>query len=269
MSCKARNWFCTLNNPTQVETDHLLLNYDAQYLLVYKERGEKCGTLHYHFYIEHKFQKSFNVMKKSFPRANLQVARGNASDAKAYNKGEIILEKGTPKKQGARNDIKDVVNLVKECNMRQIAEQCTSYQSLRTAEKMIVYFEKKRTFKPRVLWFYGATGTGKTKLAFEMLTEEYGIDDVYMTMDTNSWWQGYDGHRGVIIDDMRRDFSKFHVLLRLLDRYPYQVETKGGSRQLLAETMIITCPFMPEEMYNGREDVQQLIRRIDERKFFY
>uniref|UniRef100_UPI0040488E22 hypothetical protein n=1 Tax=Shewanella sp. TaxID=50422 RepID=UPI0040488E22 len=60
----------------------------------------------------------------------------------------------------------------------------------------------------------------------------------------------------------------FHVLLRLLDRYPYQVETKGGSRQLLAETMIITCPFMPEEMYNGREDIKQLLRRIDEIKLF-
>lgn len=264
---KARNWFCTLNNPTDEETDNIL-EYDAQYILAYEERGEKCGTLHIHFYIEHKFQKSFNVMKKAFPRANIQVARGNAEHAKAYNKGVIILERGTPKRQGTRNDIKEVVELVKVCNMREIAEQTTSYQSLRTAEKMIVYFEKKRTFKPKVLWFYGETGTGKTRTAFETLCEEYGLDDVYITMDTNSWWQGYDGHKGVIIDDMRRDFSKFHVLLRLLDRYPYQVETKGGSRQLLAETIIITCPRRPEEIFVSREDINQLLRRIDEIKCF-
>ena len=35
------------------------------------------------------------------------------------------------------------------------------------------------------------------------------------------WWEGYDGHEVVLLDDIRKDFCKFHELLTLLDIYPY------------------------------------------------
>ena len=62
---------------------------------------------------------------------------------------------------------------------------------------------------------------------------------------------------------MRRDFCKYHQLLKILDRYEYRVETKGGSRQLRARKIAITAPYPPEEMYETREDINQLLRRID------
>jgi len=85
---------------------------------------------------------------------------------------------------------------------------------------------------------------------------------------TNKWWEGYDAHENVIIDDMRGDFCKFHELLRMLDRYAYRIETKGGSRQFRAKTIIITSCYSPTEMFDTREDIQQLLRRIDEIKVF-
>jgi len=77
------------------------------------------------------------------------------------------------------------------------------------------------------------------------------------------WWEGYDKHEDVIFDDFRNDFCTFHELLRILDRYPYKIECKGGSRELLAKRIFITCPFSPHDAYpSSCEDIQQLIRRI-------
>jgi hypothetical protein len=142
--------------------------------------------------------------------------------------------------------------------MRDIIEVVTSYPQVRIAECYLKYKEKPRDWKPEVIWYYGATGTGKTKRAMEEMPE-----DRYVCMDTDRWWEGYDGHSNVIIDDMRKDFCKFKRLLRLLDRYECQVECKGGSRQLRARKIIITSCYSPYEMYDTREDVHQLIRRID------
>ena len=62
-----------------------------------------------------------------------------------------------------------------------------------------------------------------------------------------------------------KDFCKFHELLNLLDRYPYRVECKGGSRQFTSKTIVITTPLSPEETWENRtsEDLGQLLRRID------
>ena len=89
-------------------------------------------------------------------------------------------------------------------------------------------------------------------------------------MSTGKWWEGYDGQEVVIINDYRKDFCKFHELLNLLDRYPYRVECKGGSRQFTSKTIVITTPLSPEETWENRtsEDLGQLLRRIDNILFF-
>jgi hypothetical protein len=256
-----RNWFITCNNYTEHEKE-LALTHQAKYILVADEVGDS-GTPHLHLYIEYANNKTFSSVKKLFPRSNIQVAKGSAADNKNYlSKCKLIREEGAPKQQqGARTDIVAVKDMIKEgSTLRDVIEISTSYQSIKIAEKLVVYYEPKRDWLPDVRWYYGPTGTGKTRTAYDELKALYG--DVYFAMDTVNWWQGYDAHQGVIIDDIRKDFCKFHVLLRLLDRYPYQVETKGGSRQLVARTMIITCPVPPQELYDTREDIDQLLRRV-------
>ena len=46
-------------------------------------------------------------------------------------------------------------------------------------------------------------------------------EDIYTCLDNYKFWEGYDGHDNVIIDDIRGDFCKFHQLLKLLDRYKH------------------------------------------------
>ena len=104
-------------------------------------------------------------------------------------------------------------------------------------------------------FFYGKTGSGKTRTAFEEFPKIY-------TPLSYKWWEGYEGQTEVLIDDFRKDWCKFHELLKLLDRYPFKVEAKGSHHQLMATTIIITAPYPPQYMYDTREDIEQLLRRI-------
>ncbi len=145
-----------------------------------------------------------------------------------------------------------------------IQDKIKNHQQLRFAENLEKYYEEQRNWKPIVKWYWGATGTGKTKTAYEEFRKMTDTDSIYFSMDTGRWWEGYDGHTHVIVDDMRGDFLKFHQLLKLLDRYPYKVETKGSTRQFQATHIIITSCMQPhEEFPNIGESIDQLIRRID------
>lgn len=118
--------------------------------------------------------------------------------------------------------------------------------------------------QPVVHWWFGPTGTGKSRSAF---TEFPGA---YVKM-LNKWWDGYLGHTTVIMDDYRPSMCPFNQLLQILDRYPMKVEMKGSSMELSATTFIITCCQRPEVIWHGKteEDVTQLIRRITNIKEFH
>lgn len=269
---RSRNYCFTINNYT---TEDISACYELQsssvYMVVGQEVGEQ-GTPHLQGYVNLKNSMSMSALSKKLRRANLRVAKGTADDNEKYcSKEKLLFIYGTKPKQGKRTDIENIREILENSPgnpLRECIENATSLQSIKVAEKYLTYFEKPRNTKPYVLWFHGSTGTGKSKEAFEYMENKYG-DNFYVANETNRWWDGYDAHPGVIIDDMRKDFTKFHTLLRLLDRYAHRIEIKGGYRQFKAETIIITSCYSPEEMYNTREDVQQLLRRIDDVREFY
>ena len=54
-----------------------------------------------------------------------------------------------------------------------------------------------------VHWRWGKAGLGKTRYVWE----KHGLS-VY-TPTTYKWWEGYDGHKVVLIDEFRGDWCKF------------------------------------------------------------
>lgn len=172
---------------------------------------------------------------------------------------------GDPPVQGKRNDIevaKEALN--NGANMRDIIINTKSNQVIQFAQKHLTYFEKKRQWKPEIKWFYGPTKCSKSHTA----KIEAG-KDAYWQVKTIKWWDGYDAHENVVIDEFRGDFSTFSDLLRLLDKYPYRIEVKGGYRQFLAKKIWITSNKHPIKLFRGMEDeaIDQLVRRIDVIKF--
>lgn len=118
--------------------------------------------------------------------------------------------------------------------------------------------------------FVGATGTGKSKLAWEEAGE-----DAYVKNPTTKWWDGYkgsmvliSGQEHVIIDEFRGDINISH-LLRWLDRYPVLLEIKGSSVPLLATTFWICSNLTPKEWYPlvDEPSMDALLRRMEVIKF--
>lgn len=264
MEQKSRAFTFTLNNYVEEDFELLedvFLNENVDYLCYGKEVGES-GTPHLQGYIKFKNPRSFKSVVKKHHRWHLEKAIKPPLANKRYceKQGDFTEFGNSPKGKGKRSDIDIVKEMVKEGKpMSEICDEVTSYQGLKFAETLKKYKEIKRTWKPNVYWFWGASGTGKTRRAYEM------FPDAWESGRDGKWWEGYDGHENIILDDFRADFCKFHELLRILDRYPYRIETKGSSRQLLARNIVITSPYRPSEIYRNKtqEDIYQLIRRID------
>ncbi len=267
MSSKNRNHLLTINNYTDDEYNLAkeIGTSKCRFCVIGKEIGKENGTPHIHIFLYYQNPISFKSIKKLFPRANIQECKGSPLQNFQYcSKDGDFITMGEMPKQGKRTDIDEIRDVALETkSMKEVVLVAKSYQAIKVAEQVLKYCEEPRNWKPKVFWFYGATGTGKSREAYEVLGE-----DCYTCLSTGRWFDGYDAHANVLIDDMRKDFMKFHELLRLLDRYAMRIETKGGTRQFLAKHIIITSAYHPRNMFETREDVNQLLRRIDEVRLF-
>lgn len=258
-----RNFVFTINHP-QIEDFDGLFAIAAVYMIIGEEVGES-GTNHLQGYIELTKRVTFGKLKALIPRAHIEPRAGTQAQAITYCKKEgKYYEFGKPRKQGSREDITAIREFISEGNnLRGLflsdGEINLNANTIRIAEKLFKYFEPPRDYKPTVLWLYGATGCGKTYTARELLPKAY-----FYANSTGKWWNGYDGHQDIIIDDIREENFPFVSLLGLLDRYPYQVEDKGSIREFRGKRIIITAPTGPAETYGSTlEDMEQLRRRID------
>lgn len=260
----ARAYCFTINNYTDEDIAQCdALQAEAKYIIYGKEKGDN-GTPHLQGYVYFENARSFSRVKKALPRAHLEFAKGSPQSNITYcSKQGDVTEFGPRPFMGKRSDIDKAREIVKETGkMSDVVSQCESYQSLKVAETYLKYHEAPRKWWTEIRWYYGPSGVGKSRAALTWLEEDG--KEVYECMGTAKWFEGYDGHEHVIINDFRKDFIKFHDLLRLLDRYQFRVETKGGSRQFRARKLAITSPYHPVQVYSTREDVYQLIRRIGE-----
>lgn len=264
---KSRKWCFTYFWDEEEEDPDLTVfdDWECDYLIVGRETCPATGREHLQGYVRFKSARARGGIARLMPAAHFEPCKGNEQQNIDYcsKEGRVILEQGqreAPREQGKRNDIITVrAMIVAGAGMHDVVMQCNSYQGIRVAETMLKYIETVRTWMPRVVWLWGPTGCGKSKWAFDRYPNAWvsGVD--------GRWFEGYDAHEEVIIDDFRSTWCPFHVLLRLLDRYPYRIEVKGASRQFLAKVIVITCPLPPAQAYAGRtaEDVRQLLRRID------
>jgi len=262
-SPQGRRWVFTLNNWTEEEELHLMTldERDVKYMIVGKEVGEE-KTPHFQGYVELHAPKTLGGMKKLLgERIHAEIARGTSKQASEYCKKENAwLEVGEPGKQGKRTDLEvikpglmagsGIGKMLKE-------EQITSFSQLKFAEAAVKYLEPDRDWAPEVRWVFGPPGSGKSRMAIE--------PGCYVkSCATGQWWDGYDAHEHVVLDDFREDQMPLVALLGLLDRYPYRVQTKGGTRSMLAKRITITSIHHPKKMYRGLKDepCSQLMRRL-------
>lgn len=262
---KCRKWFLTINNWKDEEWNNMtdMIN-KCSYGICCKEVG-KQGTPHLHAWFHFKNARAFTSIQKKFPRANIQEGKGRDQDQEYLKKDGEYVEAGEMEEQGKRKDLDIIKDVVKKGGtMQDIIGVSTSYQSMKCGELLLKYQEPPREVaKIEVYWFYGKSGSGKSKKVFDTEVNVF-------RPTTYKWWEGYDRHNVVLIDDWRPSWCSFVNLLKLTDIYPFRVQTKGGSRQAVYKKIYITSHLSPEQYYEDLEesDYLQLKRRITLLKCF-
>lgn len=90
--------------------------------------------------------------------------------------------------------------------------------------------------------YWGPAGSGKSKRMPR---------DAYWKPPGSKWWDGYDGQENVVLDDWTEEMMPLQMMLRLCDRYPLKVETKGGYVEFIAKNIYITANSNPENWYGA------------------
>lgn len=257
--------FCfTWNNPDGVPM-RVTFGPRCTYLLYGEEVGEN-GTPHLQGYVEFDSPVRPSVLMNALPQAHFENARGTVQQNRTYcMKGGIWTEEGVPSGgQGARNDIHQVVGMVRDgVPVKRIAEQfpVTFVRSFKGIERLRDVLSNSREGPPEIIIICGPTGTGKSRLAHEMAPNAYWAF-------SHQWWDGYEGQADVIWDEFYGASCPYLKLLRILDRYPYTAERKGGTVQLQFRRIIFTSNRTPEEWYQsehthpGPWESNPLYRRI-------
>lgn len=253
-----KTWAFTLNNYNESDVQHFK-DLECQYIVFGFEVGDS-GTPHLQGHLVFKHPTTLNKLKKNIDdnaHWSCVISEEHSANYCMKNKDYFLKDN---RKQGTRTDLQNAAASVLSVGLKQTAmdypiEYIKFHNGL---EKYSQIFQKDRDFKPYVTWLWGPTGSGKTRCVVDK------EPDLWISGKDLRWWQGYENQEATLFDDFRGDFCTFHELLRILDRYPYTVEVKGGHRKLNSKRMYITSPYSPMQIYLTIEDKRQLIRRIDE-----
>lgn len=276
-------------NTQELKTPLVPTVRNFQYLVYGFEICPETGRPHFQGYVE--FKKS--IIRKDVQRLlGLQNVHFNPRNGEQMNaiqyckKGEqsheewdkekwdgpnfglnaIVVEEGTPKEdnQGERRDMARIKDrIMSGVNIRTVVmENVANYQQLKYAEGLAKYIKPPKRDDIECFWFWGPTGTGKTRTVHEL------EDDLYGAQDDLKWWDGYFGQEAVIVDDFRGQ-CPLNYLLKVLDRYPMKTQVKSAMTNLEMKRIYITSCKPPEEVYkNCGENIDQLVRRFKEIRYF-
>ncbi len=232
-----------------------------------RETGPKTGNRHFQCYVHFSGPRSFDAVRKLYPGAHVETAKGSAHQCRLYClKDGDVREVGDPPHQGRRSDLLAMLALVDaghaNATLRIATPSCYLRYSHHIAAYKAAVHRASRTRDVHVSVCYGATGTGKTHDAFE---QHDGLWELPPHPGPRLWFDNYDGEDVLLIDD--EDFSHWSIqaLLKILDRYIRQWEVKGGYVTGTWTMVIICSATHPREWFPNLEGTEysQLKRRIN------
>lgn len=226
------------------------------------EEGEG-GFQHYQIFFIAKGKKSINQINAIFEPTigHWELTRSSAAEEYVWKEESRIGEQFEfGKKPFKRNNATDWAAALKKAKEGKIDEiepdiQIRYHFALRSILQENI---KPVAMVRECIVFWGKTGTGKSRLAWE----EAG-NEAYSKNPRTKWWDGYNQEEHVIIDEFRGSFD-ISYFLTWTDRYPVRVEKKGTSTALMAKKIWITSNIHPLDWYPDldMETKAALMRRL-------
>lgn len=238
---------------------------EARYLIYGKEICPTTQKPHWQCFIYFYTNRRFSALKKLFPTAHIEPARGTCEEAADYCKkdGEWF-EFGsfpiTPKRKGEIEKTRwaDALLAAKESRFDDIPADIF-LRNYRTCKQISTDYMKQPEplDKPCGIWYYGLAGAGKT-------TKARLSNPGAFIKSRDKWWDGYRDQDVVICDDL----DKYNVALAGYlkdwgDMWPFKAEVKGGTRFIRPKRFIITSQYRPSQIWDDAETLAAIERRYD------
>lgn len=256
---RSQNWCLTINNPESPFDIYFTLTDDLRYVVW---QLEEVSTQHIQAYAQFTKRKSLKQIKKLWPTAHAEIARGSYDQNKTYcTKNERAAgpyEIGVPLTKGQRTDLEEIrEEILDGATEREIADAhfpswTRNYKAFERYRYMI---QEKKDWPIKVIVLTGPTNIGKSRYVFEHAPNAF-------RQCNKQWFTHYCGEQDVIFDEFYGSRFPFSYLLQLLDRYPMTVETKGGEVNFIPKRIWITSNKNPWEWYDSSFNPAPLVRRI-------
>ncbi len=260
-----RNWCFTINNPT--ELDKTTLNglkhvQNVKRFIVQLERGTN-NTPHFQGYIEFNHSVRLTGIKTLISsNGHYEPRRASAYDAWQYCTKSTGLKEtdtilsiiyGTPPTaigRGRRSDIHAATIFIRDGGALSdmVEEHAVVIVKYHKGLKVLIDLvtpDRDRTVNKIVEVYWGDPGSGKTRKAYDENESMYAVP---IQQGTSIWMDGYANEECVLMDDFEGQMP-LRALLRILDRYPIRVPTKGGHCKFNPNTIIITSNSHPRDWY--------------------
>lgn len=257
---RSRGWTFT-NFDGRLPDNHEVWK-DCVYGIQGKELCPETGREHWQSYVYYKNAKQFNSIRRILDGIHVEKANGSPLQNFEYcsKDGDFVEYGDRPVGQGARSDLRVVSEEVlagrsiREIALDHGAVFIKFHKGIRALQDIAQLTKRDWAMDARIYW--GAPGTGKTSSVYQ----EFSSEEIY-SKPSGKWWDGYEGERVVLIDDVVPGEEDWQMTLKLLDRYPMKVEVKGGFREFVSRVVIITSNFDPKVWFPGK-DFSALERRL-------
>jgi len=272
----ARMWVFTVNGrdlstPPVVPPLRLKKDKVVEFIMQ-MEIAPETGRFHYQGFVRFSEAVRMSHLKKALDcnHAHCEICHAPAKAREYAQKDETrapgygpIVE-GVEGGQGKRTDIDDVCLAVRSgASLKRIAEDFP-----KTFVKMHKGISALRSVLhpplPRdvqVFALVGPTGCGKTRFVVDRFESEVRNT----VFDTKvPWFDGYDRHPVMLIDEFGPGQMSSSMLKKVLDRYDLTLPIKGGSVPMCASLIFLTSNYDVDSWYphSGAQDNEALKRRM-------
>lgn len=243
-----------------------LLSLDWTYLIMREVKRYGGEMMRLEGYMELTKRTGPRILRKAVPSMRMYPREGTAQETSDHYKEDSAgvvgyHEIGTLSRQGTRTDLAKMRDMVIEKGMEETLKtfgaRCT-----KMLREHLMQHEPSRHWKPRVIWLWGGVKTGRTNATKKIVGQDRSVFVDY----TNAMpWAQYDHHKYIVIDNFTSSSLAVSEMIAILGSDEYIVNTDLGSRQLLAETIIITSNTHPVTYCKcDEENMEKLLEAIDE-----
>lgn len=289
---QANQYQITINNPLAKGWTHkkitgtFVKNFKTlQYLCMADEQG---STFHTHMFVKFSSRVRFSTIKRHFPEAHIEKAKGTVSQNVDYikksgkwkntEKNETSIEgtfeewgKQPPDSRGERFDMTELYHMVAEgmTNAEILAVNQDYILNIDKLDKLRTIllterYKNNRRLDLKVIYISGETGTNKTR----SVLDKHGDSNVYRVTDYQHPFDSYNCQPVICFDEFRSSL-RLKDMLNYCDIYPIELPARYSNKFACYDTVYIISNWELERQYSelqkeDRESWNAFLRRIHE-----